>query len=244
MRLSLFMAFGAIASSLVLVAVPAHAQSREEMRVPVGQVAELVAAPDAPGARARLAAHFAAVAADYEAQASEHSAMAKRYRRAPTASESKRPAAPDTAVHCDRLAERATSAASEARALVAAYGGGPAAVQEPASGIKDTAPAGPHASDLLSPTELRRLAESLPAADSHARLARHYLALAARLEGDAREHRRLAAVLRAVPGPSDAKRPGAPDTAVHCERLAERASGMAAEARALASSHAQQREGR
>jgi hypothetical protein len=244
MRLSLFMAFGAIASSLVLVAVPAHAQSREEMRVPVGQVAELVAAPDAPGARARLAAHFAAVAADYEAQASEHSAMAKRYRQAPTASEGKRPAAPDTAIHCDRLAERATSAASEARALVAVYSGWTSAVQEPASGLKDAPPARPDSSDLLSLTELQRLAESLPTADSHARLARHYLALAARLDGEAREHRGLAAALRAAPGPSDAKRPGAPDTAVHCERLAERVSRMAADARALASSHAQQQGGR
>jgi hypothetical protein len=244
MRVSSFTALAAIVSSLVLVASPAHAQPGDGVRVPAGQVAELVAAPDAPGARARLAAHFAAVAADYEAQAREHSAMAKRYRRAPTASEGKRPASPDTAVHCDRLAERATSAASEARALVAAYGGGTPAVQEPASGITNTPPARPNSSDLLSPTELRRLAESIHTADSHARLERHYLALAARLEGDAREHRDLAAALRAAPGPSDAKRPGAPDTAVHCERLAERVSGMAADARALASSHAQQQVGR
>lgn len=212
MRVSSFARL-ALASSLVIVALPAAAQPREEVRVPPTQVAELLAAPGAPGTRARLAAHFAAVA-------------------------------PDTAVHCDRLAERATSAASEARTLVAAYGGGTPAVQEPPSGIKDTPPAGPDSSDLLSPTELRRLAESLPTADSHARLERHYLALAARLEGDAREHRGLAAALRAAPGPSDAKRPGAPDTAVHCERLAERVAGMAAHARALASSHAQQQGGR
>jgi hypothetical protein len=244
MRVSSFTALAAIVSSLVLVASPAHAQPGDGVRVPAGQVAELVAAPDAPGARARLAAHFAAVAAGYDAQAREHRAMATSYRRAPTASENKRPTAPDTAVHCDRLADRATDAATEARALAAAYGGGAPAAQVPSPGIKNIAPPTPASAELLGPTDLRRLVEGSQTPDSHARLERHHLALATKLDGDAREHRDLAAAYRATPGASDAKRPGAPDTAVHCERLAERVSRMAAEARALASSHAQQQGGR
>ena len=245
MRVSSFarLALAAV-SSLVIVALPADAQPREGARLPANQVAELIAAPDAPGARARLATHFGAVAADYDAQAREHRATAKSYRRAPTGSESKRPTAPDTAVHCDRLADRAADAATEARALAAAYGGGTPAVQVPSPGIKNTAPATSASAEILGPTDLRRLVEGSPTPASHARLARHYLALSTKLNADAREHRDLAAAYRAAPGASDAKRPGAPDTAVHCERLAERVSRMAAEARALASSHAQQQGGR
>ncbi len=237
-------ALAAAVSSLAVVALPAHAQPLEGARLPADLVVELVATPDAPGARTRLARHFLAVAADYDAQAREHTAMAKSYRRTPTASESKRPNAPDTAVHCDRLAARAADAATEARALAAAYGGDAPAVQVPSPGITNTAPAKPNSTELLGATELRQLVEGVQTPGVHARLERHYLALAAKLDGDARAHRDLAAAYRAAPGASETKRPGAPDTAVHCERLAERVSGMAEDARVLARRHAQQRGGR
>ncbi|MGV3519939.1 hypothetical protein [Luteitalea sp.] len=243
MRLSSFvrLAGAAAAFSLVLVAIPAHAQPSGQARLAPDVVAELVAAPDAAGARKRLAAHFLAVAAEYDAQARAHRAMAKSYRRAPTGAEQKRPIAPDTAAHCDRLADRAAGAATEARALATAYGGGASAVQVPAPATRDTAPSTSNPDDLLETTELRRLVEGTQTPESHARLERHYSALAAKLDRDAREHRDLAAAYRAAPTAAESKRPGAPDTAVHCERLAERVSRMAEDARELARRHGELR---
>ncbi len=65
----------------------------------------------------KLSKHFAVVAERYEADASEHTAMARAYRERPTASETKRPGAPDTSTHCERLAEFARSSAKVAREL-------------------------------------------------------------------------------------------------------------------------------
>jgi hypothetical protein len=236
-------ALAAAMSSLVFAAVPAWSQAPDATPLAADVVAELVAAPDLAANRARLSAHFLAVAADYDGYAREHRAMAKAYRRTPSGSDSKRPGAPDTAVHCDRLADNAAGAASEARALAAAYGGGAPAVPVPAP-PGNTERAGTNSADLLTSTELHTLVAVTPTPESHARLARHYQALAARLDRDTREHRDLAAAYRAAPTGAEAKRPGAPDTAVHCERLADRASRMAGEARALASAHAQQRDER
>ncbi|MGV3519948.1 hypothetical protein [Luteitalea sp.] len=240
MRFHAFAGLAAAAAtfSLISVSIPARAQPSAQARLAPDVVAELVAAPDTPGARARLIQHFQAVAADYDAHAREHRAMAKRYRRSPSGSDGKRPGAPDTAVHCDRLADSAAGAASEARALAVAYGGGAPALPVPVH-PGNTEPAGTNSADLLEATELRRLVEAAPTPESHARVARHYRALTALLEREARDHRDLAATYRAAPTAADQKRPGAPDTAVHCERLAERVSRMAGEARALANAHAQ-----
>lgn len=231
-------ALAAAMSSLVFAAVPAWSQAPDATPLAADVVAELVAAPDLPANRARLSAHFLAVAADYDAYARDHRGMAKAYRRTPSGSDSKRPGAPDTAVHCDRLADSAAGAASEARALAAAYAGDSPAVPVPAP-PGNTEPAKANSAELLEPTELRTLSEGTPTPQSHARLARHYLALAAKLERETREHRDLAAAYRAAPTGAETKRPGVPDTAVHCERLAERVSRMAGEARALANAHAQ-----
>lgn len=235
-------ALAAALFSLMLVGVPARAQPPDGARLSAAMVAELAAAPDAPGARARLSEHFQAVAADHDAYAREHRAMAKSYRRAPSGSDSKRPGAPDTAVHCDRLADSAAGAASEARALAAVYEDGAPAVQASAPTTGDSGPA--RTAALLTPTELRTLVEGTQTPEPHARLERHYLALAAKVDRGAREHRDLAAAYRAAPTGAESKRPGAPDTAAHCERLAERVSRMADEARALATGHAQQRDER
>lgn len=228
-------------SSLVFVVLPVTAQPPEPARLAADVVAHLVAAPNSPESRTRLSEHFSAVAADYDAYAREHRAMAKAYRRTPSGADSKRPGAPDTAVHCDRLADRAAEAATEARTLAAAYGGRTPVAPRPPSAAGDTSRANASSTDLLEATELRRLAEGAPTPESHARLERHYRALTAQLEREAGEHRSLAAAYRAAPTAAEQKRPGAPDTAVHCERLAERVAKMADEARALAGRHAQQR---
>ncbi len=212
--------------------LPATAQPPEAARLAADVVAHLVAAPDSPESRARLSEHFLAVAADYDAYAREHRAMAKSYRGTPSGADSKRPGAPDSAVHCDRLADRAADAATEARTLAAAYGGRtPVAPRPPV--CRDAAARSPARvrPTFSRPTELRGLIEGTPTPKLHARSSATTDALTARLEREAREHRDLAAAYRAAPTAADQKRPGAPDTAVHCERLAERVSRMADEAR-------------
>jgi hypothetical protein len=85
------------------------------------QVQELIATAKTPADHMKLSKHFAALAAKYDAEAADHEMVAKAYRSLPTASETKRPGAPDTALHCDRLAESARAAAKEARELAAAH---------------------------------------------------------------------------------------------------------------------------
>jgi hypothetical protein len=81
------------------------------------EVRDLIANAKTPVQHRKLAKHFAAVAARYDADAVDHVAEAKAYRSAPNAAESKRPGSPDTAVHCDRLADAARNAATAAREL-------------------------------------------------------------------------------------------------------------------------------
>jgi hypothetical protein len=81
------------------------------------EVRNLIANAKTPADHHKLARHFAAVAARYEADAADHVGEAKAYRSAPNSSESKRPGSPATAAHCDRLADAARSAAAAAREL-------------------------------------------------------------------------------------------------------------------------------
>ena len=83
------------------------------------EVRDLVANAKTPADHLKLSKHFASVAAKYEADAREHAQLAQAYRKAPTASETKRPGSPDTAAHCDRLAQAARDAADAARELSA-----------------------------------------------------------------------------------------------------------------------------
>ena len=85
------------------------------------QVNALVATAKTPADHMKLSKHYAALAARYDAEANDHEVLAKVYKSGPNAAESKRPGAPDTAVHCDRLGQLARDAAKEARALAAAH---------------------------------------------------------------------------------------------------------------------------
>jgi len=85
------------------------------------QVKSLVATANTPADHLKLSRHFAAEAAQFEAAATAHDAVAAAYRRNPMASESKRPGAPDTALHCDRLGQLSREAAKEARAMSVAH---------------------------------------------------------------------------------------------------------------------------
>ena len=84
---------------------------------------ELVANAKTPADHLKLSRHFSALAEKYEADATEHRELAAVYRKAPTASETKRPGGPDTATHCDRFAVLAADAAKEARSVAAAHEG-------------------------------------------------------------------------------------------------------------------------
>jgi hypothetical protein len=91
--------------------------------------------------------------------------------------------------------------------------------------------------DLLSTDQLRELVASAATPADHQKLSRHYRALATKYEADATTHKALAGSYRKQPTSSETKRPGSPDTAAHCERLATLAADAAKEAKALASAH-------
>jgi hypothetical protein len=91
--------------------------------------------------------------------------------------------------------------------------------------------------DLLTSKQARDLVIRANTPDDHMKLSRHFTALAAKYDADAADHRDLAAAYRKAPTASETKRPGAPDTAAHCERFAQSTALAAKEARALAAAH-------
>ena len=113
----------AVALATAALAGAAHGQvaSGTANLLSSADVRALVAAAATPAEHTRISRHFAAVAAGYDADARSHRELAVLYRKSPTASETKRPGAPDTAAHCERLASRAAAAAREARHLADAH---------------------------------------------------------------------------------------------------------------------------
>ena len=96
------------------VAADSRALSRKEVK-------ELLVKASTPQDHRKLAGHYDAKAKQYEAEAAEHAEMAKTFRERPTASETKRPGAADTAAHCESMAESLTKAATTARAMAAMH---------------------------------------------------------------------------------------------------------------------------
>lgn len=85
------------------------------------QLADLVSTAKTAEDHRKLAAHYRAVAAKHEMEAKEHVALAAKYRANPTASESKRPGAPDTASHCLTYAEHCRKAAKTMSEMAALH---------------------------------------------------------------------------------------------------------------------------
>ena len=115
-----------VAFSVIALAVSAGAATAAQARkspdlLTSKQVKELVATAKTAADHLKLAKHFTALAARYEAQANEHAAEAQAYRKNPTFMESKNPSGPGTAAHCDRFAELTRQAAKEARELASAH---------------------------------------------------------------------------------------------------------------------------
>src|SRR5690349_5957139 len=90
---------------------------------------------------------------------------------------------------------------------------------------------------MLKPKEVRALVANAKTPADHMKLARHYSAMAAKHEAEAQEHEALAAEYKRSPSVSEVKRPGAPDTAAHCQYYAEHCRKAAAEMKALAKAH-------
>jgi len=124
-------ALAAIETPLVAAAVtPSSASSAQAPAVPPAsksdlltakQVRTLIATATTPADHLKLQKHFLALAARYEADANEHAADAAAYRKNPNFAESKNPAGPGTAAHCDRFAELDRQSAKESRDLAAAH---------------------------------------------------------------------------------------------------------------------------
>ncbi len=85
------------------------------------QLAELVATAKNAEDHRKLAAHYRAVAAKHEMEAKEHVELAAKYKANPTASESKRPGAPDTAAHCLTYVEHCRKAAKTMSEMAAMH---------------------------------------------------------------------------------------------------------------------------
>jgi hypothetical protein len=165
---------------------------------------------------------IAAIPPAFMTEAVRHRAEAATLRAAPNASESKRPGSPGTAVHCDRIAARLERAAGVGYAA-------PVATAAPVAQASS--------SDFLSGKEVRDLIANAKTPADHLKLAKHFEAVAARYEADAADHVAEAKAYRSGPNASESKRPGSPDTAVHCDRLAAAARNAATAARELARDH-------
>lgn len=93
------------------------------------------------------------------------------------------------------------------------------------------------AKGTLTNKEVMQLTASAKTPEEHMRLARHFQAKADKLEAEAKEHANMARNYRANPTASKTKRPGASDTASHCETLSQDLAKAARDARALAADH-------
>ena len=89
----------------------------------------------------------------------------------------------------------------------------------------------------LSNKEVKELLAKASTPQDHLRLAHHFAAKAKQYEAEAAQHSEMAKMYRAKPTISETKRPGAPDTAAHCEFLAGSLAKAAKEASALAGAH-------
>jgi len=160
------------------------------------------------------------------AEADAHLAMAMAYRRSPNASESKRPGSAGTAAHCERRARELVAGSTP---IV------PGASVPVAPGY--AAVGGAAQGDILTAAEVRDLIANAKTAADHRKLSKHFAALAAKYEAEATEHTAEAEAYRKAPNAAESKRPGHPDTAAHCDRLAKAAREAATAAKSLAGAH-------
>lgn len=85
------------------------------------QLEALVSTAKTAADHRKLAAHYRAVAAKHEMEAKEHVVLAAKYKANASASEVKRPGAPDTSSHCLTYAEHCRQAAKTMNEMAAMH---------------------------------------------------------------------------------------------------------------------------
>lgn len=199
------------------------------------EMEEFVAKASTPAEHAALSNHFLDMAARYEADADTHVAMASDYRRNWVNANRR---LGDPGIHCDRIAQRAREAATEARELATyhqrlATEGPSSDAKAPTKGSVLSMPK-VRFPDLLTPKQAEELVATATTPADHARLSKHFVAEAASYTADANRHAAMAAGYRG------ANRRGRLEAAaIHCDRLVQRTRGAATAARDLAAYHEQ-----
>jgi hypothetical protein len=222
--LHLFSAFTLGIALVLMSTTSANAQGKKSSDLlPAKQVKELAATAKTPADHMKLSKHYAALAEKYDAEAVEHDIVAKAYRAMPNASESKRPGAPDTAIHCDRLAAYARDAAKEARMLAAAH-------EEMASGRTVQ-------SERPGDEELIALIDHATSPSQHEALAAYYDEVAKDFDREVVKDRDIASRYRNRPAPVFPKITPPVSFATHYDGLAMKAWRAAKEAMLLAEHH-------
>ena len=90
---------------------------------------------------------------------------------------------------------------------------------------------------ILSSSQLKKLAVSAATASDHMKLARHYEAVAVKHDAEAKEHEELAEQYTKNPTLHEQKHPMSGETAAHCRHYAEHCRNAAKAAREMAAAH-------
>ena len=102
-------------NAVLAASVVAGMQGASAQVLPKAQLKKLIATASTPQDHEKIAKHFDAKAAQYEADAKDHDELAAEYAAAPTGHDQKHPMSGLTAEHCRYFAEEARRAAKEAR---------------------------------------------------------------------------------------------------------------------------------
>jgi hypothetical protein len=211
------------AFAFVAFAGNAAAQDKSQGLLNTLEVQQLVKRAE-PGDNARLAAHFTALAERYAAEAKRHTSMAQSFVGNPS-----RNLGTSMSVHCKRLAELNTQAATTVRELATYHqklAGGAAATPPPAGAPFEGGAGAP----VPTEQELNALAAKASTPADHHALEEYFLTLVKRYNADANQHSAMASTYR---GTKIAQ------AAVHCDQLVKLSRDEAKEATQAAAMHKQ-----
>ncbi|MEO8052128.1 MAG: hypothetical protein ABI833_17080 [Acidobacteriota bacterium] len=113
----------AIAVLAVFVSVSAGTAAENGKTLGQKELKNLIANSETKADHERIAKHFDAEAAKYEAEAKEHGELVPFYKASPDPALSKHPGSPRSAQHCDSLSKSLLQAAEDARGLAAEHRG-------------------------------------------------------------------------------------------------------------------------
>jgi hypothetical protein len=209
--------------ALAVVTIMGTASAQTSPILSAVEVRKLVVSAE-PADHTRLAEHFSALAARYDAEVRRHNAMAASF-----ASNPSRNLGTGMSAHCKRLATLNTETAATLRELAGHH-------KTLAAGVPSTVPrdaarfqAGAGAPEPTE-AELKALAAKAATPADHGALQEYFLTLAKRYTAEASEH---AAIAQSYRGTRIAQ------AAAHCERIEANAREAAKEATAAAAMHAQ-----